>query len=102
MLSAKLSLGANDKASVGREFYARPFLLFYPYSPKCLEKPSEKALRCLQRRALQAYEHTTFWPVWPPYSGQITVGALLEPLFGQFLEGYFSETGLQVYIFATL
>ena len=83
---------------MGREFYARPFLLFYPYSPKCLEKPSEKALRCLQRVAfLQAYKTQYLWArFWPPYIGQITVGALLESLFGQFLEGFFSETGLPV------
>jgi hypothetical protein len=76
-----------------------PFSCFILIHPKCLEKPSEKALRCLQRRALQAYKRSTFvWTrFWPPYSGQITVGGLLESLFGQFLEGFFSEAGLPVY-----
>jgi hypothetical protein len=75
-----------------------PFSCFILIHPKCLEKPSEKALRCLQRRALQAYETHYHWArFWPPYSGQITVGALLESLFGQFLEGFFSETRLPLY-----
>jgi hypothetical protein len=43
MISAKLSLGANDKAAVGRGLYARPFLfLFYPHSPEVLRETVQK------------------------------------------------------------
>jgi hypothetical protein len=33
---------------------------------------------------LQATETVLFSPFWPPCTGQITVGALFVPLFGQF------------------
>src|SRR5918998_3135813 len=35
--------------------------------------------------ALRATETVLFGPFWPPYTAQFTVGALLVPLFGQFL-----------------
>src|SRR5918998_6299442 len=44
--------------------------------------------------ALRATETVLFGPFWPPYTAQFTVGALLVPLFGQFLEGEFCELRL--------
>jgi hypothetical protein len=50
MLSAKLSLCEQTIRHLRAETsMLGPFSLLYPCSPKCLEKPCEKALRCLQR-----------------------------------------------------
>src|SRR5829696_6746618 len=50
-----------------------------PYSPNCLERLSEKSLRCLWN-SLKRSPLTDFLP---PYWPNAWLGALLSPLFGQ-------------------
>jgi hypothetical protein len=55
----------------------------HPYSPKCLEKPSEKSRRC-SWCSPKGCREAPFEPFRAPYTGQTNVGALFLPLFGQF------------------
>jgi hypothetical protein len=57
------------------------------YSPKCLEKLSEKGRGGLQRSPTDHPEALFVLRI----PAKFTVGALFESLFGQFLEGVFSE-----------
>ncbi len=58
-----------------------------PYSPKCLEKLSEKGRKGLQRSPTD-HPRAHFFPRIP---AKFTLGALLVPLFGQFLKEEFCE-----------
>ena len=51
-----------------------------PYSPKCLEKLSEKGRKGLQRSPTDHPRAYFFLPI----PAKFTLGALLVPLFGQF------------------
>src|SRR5918994_5496862 len=62
-----------------------------PYSPECLEKLSEKPRRGLQRSPAGSQRGgiLVLFAILTP--ARFTLGVLLVPLFGQFLEGEVSE-----------